>query len=75
MRLSGPLDLEEQFNRPVDLTITAKVGTERLQVKQTVLQGVYDDPEARKAIEAELRYRLMVKILEKWTPVIKVNRQ
>ena len=63
-----------EFDRPVYLDITVRVGTERIQVSQTVLQGVYDDPEARKVIEAGLRYQLMVKILERWTPVIKVNR-
>ena len=70
----NPLVAEEEFNQTVHLQIRARVAGTHLSVQKTVLQGVYNDPEARKAIEAELRYRFMVKILERWTPVIRVHR-
>lgn len=74
MRLSGPLALEEDFNQVVELTVSAKVGDQELQCRQVVLAGVYADPVAREAIEEALRQNLMMQILKKWKPVIKVRR-
>lgn len=74
MRPDGPLRLSEQFNQVVELTVTARVGDETVFCTQRVLAGVWDDPDARKAVEAQLRYQLMVRILEKWTPKIHVRR-
>lgn len=74
MRLGGPLGLEDDFNQLVELTVSAEVGGETILCMTRCLAGVYDDPEARKALEAQLRSTLMHKILEKWKPVIKVRR-
>ena len=52
----------------------ATVGGQEVVVQQSVAEPVYDDPVARRAIEDHLRYRLMQKILEKWTPKIHVRR-
>lgn len=73
-RLSGPLGLEDDFNEVVELTVTAEVGGETIICSTHCLAGVYRDQEARKVIEQQLRSILMHKILEKWTPVIKVRR-
>lgn len=74
MRLSGPLGLEDDFNQLVELTVTAEVGGETITCMQHCLAGVYNDPEARKALEEALRQSLMMAILKKWKPVIKVRR-
>jgi hypothetical protein len=58
----------------VELTIEAQVGSDRIVIKDMVLAPVYDDPDARKAIEAQLRYKLMQSILDKWKPKIQVRR-
>lgn len=73
-RLSGPLGLEFDFNQVVELTVEAEVGGETIVCSTRCLAGVYQDQEARKAIEQQLRSTLMHKILEKWTPVINVRR-
>lgn len=62
------------FGDQVELVCTANVGDEKLFARQSIPAIVYDDPEARKVIEAALRQRLMLAVLEKWTPVIKVRR-
>lgn len=74
-RLSGPLGLESDFNQVVELTVEADVGGEKIACMQHCLAGVYNDPEARKAIEQALRQALMMQILKKWSPVIKVRRR
>lgn len=58
----------------VELTVEAQVGSERIVVKDMVLAPVYDDPDARRAVEANLRYKLMQSILDKWKPKIQVRR-
>lgn len=72
-RLSGPLEAEEGFNRVVELTVSATVGGEAIQCQQRVLAEVWNDPDARKAIEENMRFKLVMEILRKWTPVIKVR--
>lgn len=61
------------FNR-VEMSCEATVAGEKIQVRQMVVQAVYDDPNARTALEATLREALIRAIVEKWTPVIKVRR-
>lgn len=58
----------------VRLSCKATVAGEELEVSLVVVQPVYDDPEARKLVEKQLRLALMDKILEKWAPVIRVRR-
>lgn len=72
-RLSGPLEAEEGFNRVVELTVSATVGGEVIQCRQRVLAEVWNDPDARKAVEENMRFKLVMEILRKWTPVIKVR--
>lgn len=59
--------------RMVTLTCEAKVGDEKVQVTQDLLGVVADDAEALKHIKQGLRVRLMYKILEHWTPVVKMH--
>lgn len=73
MRPDGPLNLSDEFNQLVELTCTARVGGETIVAQVRCLRGVYNDPEARKAIEADLRMGLMRQILGKWTPKIHVR--
>lgn len=58
----------------VELSCTATVGGERVVVRQVIHAAAYDDPEARRHIEHALRQKLMLAVLEKWTPVVKVRR-
>jgi hypothetical protein len=62
------------FDGQVILYCEARVGGERVYVQQAVAQIVYDDPEAREHIRKALRQALMLSILEKWTPVVRVRR-
>jgi len=62
------------FGRQVYMSCSAMVGGRELRVEQLVVEEVYDDLAARKAVEAHLRHQLMMKILERWTPKIKVRR-
>jgi hypothetical protein len=66
--------LPPEFNRQVRLTCTAKVGGERVSVQTYCLEAVYNEPDAKKAINTQVRRALMDKILEKWTPKITVER-
>jgi hypothetical protein len=72
--VTDPIALSGDFNQMVELTCKARVGREEVAVRQVCLAGVYRDPDARQAIEAQLRYQLMVAILEKWKPKIQVRR-
>lgn len=63
----------EFFNRAM-LTCEATVGGERIRAEVFVIEAVLNDPAAVKAVETSLRQALMMKILEKWTPVIEIHR-
>jgi len=52
----------------------AKVGGETLWVESSVPEDILQDSEAMKHIEHSLRMHLMEKILERWSPVIRVRR-
>jgi hypothetical protein len=71
--VTDPIALSEEFNQLVTLTCEARVGSERIEVRENVLSGVYRDRNARQAIEAQIRYRLMIAILERWKPKITVG--
>lgn len=58
----------------VVLSCKARIGNEQILVQDRVLKIIYDDPDARKLWEERLRRTLVDAILEKWTPVVKVNR-
>lgn len=58
----------------VELTCEARVGDERICASQVVMQAVYDDPDARQAVEAAVRYKLVAAILDRWKPKIQVRR-
>lgn len=62
-----------QYGNQLRLSCKAVVAGEELEVSMSVAEPVYDDPEARKLVEKQLRLALMDKILEKWTPVVKVQ--
>lgn len=53
----------------------AEVAGEKLTAQEVVPDIVWEDPEARKAIEKAVRAKLMYAILEKWTPAIKTERR
>lgn len=72
--MTDPITLSDDFNQMVELTCKARIGPQEVVVRQVCLAGVYRDADARKAIEAQLRYQLMVSILEKWKPKITVRR-
>lgn len=61
-----------EFTDQVSLSCRVKVGGEWLIVQQSIVRAVYEDPAARKVIEDHLRQALMMKILERWTPAIRV---
>lgn len=60
--------------RQVELTCECRINGERLYTTQVVLEMVYNDPVARKAVEEMIRQRLMMGILDKWKPKIQVRR-
>ena len=66
--------LPSAFTNQVVLSCRAEVGGEKLEVRVACVEAAYNDPVAREHIEASLRDALMRKILEKWTPVIRVTR-
>ena len=66
--------LSDPFFARVLMSCEATVAGEKIQVRQEVVQAVYDDPDARQHIEAALREALIRAVLDKWTPVIKVRR-
>lgn len=68
-----PVDFDP-FGGRVMLSCKATVAGEEIQVSMYVAAPVYEDPEARKLVMKQLRFGLMEKILEKWTPVIRVVR-
>lgn len=71
-RLSGP-----SFNNPfqqVEMSCQAEVAGEIIQVRQVLPANAYDDPALREVVETALRQKLMLAIMEKWTPKIKVRR-
>lgn len=63
-----------QFGPQLRLSCKAVVAGEELEVSMSVAEPVYQDPGARELIKQRLRRELMSKILEKWTPVIRVQR-
>lgn len=66
--------LPPEFTNKVLLRCEAKVGGEQLVVQQEVVQAVYDSSaDFRKMVHKALREALMYKILEKWTPKIKIE--
>lgn len=58
----------------VELSCTATVGGERVVVRQLLPEAAYADQRLREAVEVALRQKLMLAVLEKWTPVVKVRR-
>lgn len=62
------------FEGMIELTCEARVGGETFMVREVGLEVVLNDPAAKKAIEDALRQKLMLLILERWTPVIKTRR-
>jgi hypothetical protein len=58
----------------VRLSCKAVVAGEKCEVSLIVAAPVYDDPISRDLVSQQLRRALMDKILEKWTPVIHVQR-
>ena len=73
MAIANP-PLPPAFTNRITLTCSAAVGGERLFVQTQIVEAVYNEPNARKAVEESLRRTMMEKILERWTPVIKVER-
>lgn len=71
-RLSGP-----SFNNPfdvVEMSCTAEVAGEKITVRQMLPANAYDDRSLREVVETALRQKLMLAIMEKWTPKITVRR-
>lgn len=71
-RLSGP-----SFGNPfqqVEMSCQVEVAGEVIRVRQVLPEQAYQDRALREAVETALRQRLMIAVLEKWTPVIKVRR-
>jgi len=62
------------FGRQVYMSCSATVGGRELRVEQLVAEEAYDDLAARQAVERHLRHKLMMKILEEWTPKIYARR-
>lgn len=58
----------------VRLRCECRINGELLYAEQTVAAPVWDDPEARKAVEEMIRQRLMMAVLDKWKPKIQVRR-
>lgn len=58
----------------VELSCSVKVGDEMVMVRRMYAAEVYDDPEARKAVEEHLRFELVRAILDQWKPKIHVRR-
>ena len=73
MAIANP-PLPAEFTNRITLTCTAKVGGDTLFAQTQIVEAVYNEPNARKAVEESLRRTMMEKILERWTPVIKVER-
>jgi hypothetical protein len=67
------LEINPSFRR-VQMCCEAKVGGETLWVESSVPEDILQDSEAMKHIEHSLRMHLMEKILERWSPVIRVRR-
>lgn len=62
------------FTNMVELSCEATIGGETVYVRQLVHAIVYDDPEARKAVEQALRQQLMLGLLDDFKPKIRVRR-
>lgn len=58
----------------VRMRCECRINGELLYAEQTVPAVVYDDPEARKAVEEAVRQRLMMAVLDRWKPEIQVSR-
>lgn len=58
----------------VEMSCTAEIGGQRVEVIQVIPEAAYQDPSLRKVVEEALRQKLMLAILEKWTPKIRVRR-
>lgn len=61
------------FDDQVQLTCEATVAGQRVQSSVMVLKVVYQNPEAREAIEAELRRELVERIIKAHPPKIRVG--
>lgn len=72
MRLSGP-SLDNPFQQ-VEMSCQAEVAGEIIQVRQVLPEEAYRDRALREVVETALRQKLMLAILEKWTPKVKVRR-
>ena len=64
--------MSDPFSDQVTLRCRADVGGRQVEVRQSIARPVYDDPIARKVLEAHIRQALMMAILEEWTPVIEI---
>jgi len=58
----------------VELSCKATIGGETVSVRQMIMAEVYDDPETRKAAEHAVRQQLMLGLLDKFKPKIRVRR-
>lgn len=76
-RLSGPSlrgpDVVTPFENTVVLSCTAQVGDQEIESRMSVPRVVWEDPAARTVIEESLRFKLVMEILKKWTPVVKAE--
>ena len=71
-RLSGP-SFDNPFQQ-VEMSCQAEVAGEIIQVRQVLPEQAYQDRALREVVEEALRQKLMLEIMKKWTPVIKVRR-
>lgn len=58
----------------VRLRCECRVNGELLYAEQAIPAVVYDDPQAREAVQEAIRRRLMTAVLDKWKPKIQVRR-
>lgn len=58
----------------VRLRCECRINGELLYAEQTIPAVVYDDPQAREAVQEAIRRRLMMAVLDKWKPKIQVRR-
>jgi len=62
------------FGDVVELSCRATVGGQTVSVRQLIPTAVYDDPTALGVIEQALRQQLMLGLLDKFKPKIRVRR-
>jgi len=66
--------LPPEFRDRVELSCRATIGGETVSVRQLIPTAVYDDEAAREVVEQALRQQLMLALLDKFKPKIRVRR-